>query len=166
MSKWMGTKVPLSITKPRQIIITTFGSKSATHDGQRETVMNMLPLAEPFQPHPNFDDTINRAICRSEIEGGVSLDELPTGAVLDVQTTNNLYRIESRGDGEVLISGHPDLCPSPVLVTFYGSTWGTALLKLRFIGREMRMEFRHPQRGIVRTSRVVEIRERNASKVS
>ena len=128
--------------------------------------MNMLPLTEPFRPHPNFDDAINRAICESEIEGGVSLDELPVGAVLDVQTSNTLYRIENRGDGEVLISGHPEICPTPVLVNFYGSTWGTPLLKLRFIGRDMRMEFFHPERGIVRTSRVREIHERTASEIA
>jgi hypothetical protein len=125
--------------------------------------MNMLPVAEPFQPHVNFDDAINSAICQSEIDGGVALDELPVGAVLDVQTSNTLYRIEHRGDGEVLISGHPEICPEPVLVSFHGSTWGTPLLKIRFIGRDMRMEFFHPERGIVRTSRVREIQERNGS---
>ena len=125
--------------------------------------MNMLPVAEPFQPHTNFDDAINSAICQSEIDGGVALDELPVGAVLDVQTSNTLYRIEHRGDGEVLISGHPEICPEPVLVSFHGSTWGTPLLKIRFIGRDMRMEFFHPERGIVRTSRVREIQERNES---
>ena len=125
--------------------------------------MNMLPLTEPFRPHPNFDDAINRAICQSEIEGGVSLDELPVGTVLDVQTANTLYRVENRGDGEVLISGHPEICPTPILVSFYGSTWGTPMLKVRFIGRDMRMEFFHPERGIVRTSRVRDIQERSAS---
>jgi hypothetical protein len=128
--------------------------------------MNMLPLTEPFRPHPNFDDAINRAICQSEIEGGVALDELPVGAVVDVATANNLYRIENRGDGEVLISGHPEICPTPVLVTFHGSTWGTPMLKLRFIGREMSMEFSHPERGIVRTSRVRDIRERTSAHAS
>ncbi|MBZ5632099.1 MAG: hypothetical protein LAO55_03140 [Acidobacteriia bacterium] len=128
--------------------------------------MNMLPLTEPFRPHPNFDDAINRAICQSEIEGGVSLDELPVGAVLEVQTANTLYRIENRGDGEVLISGHPGICPTPVLVNFHGSTWGTPMLKLRFIGRDMRMEFHHPEKGVVRTSRVSDIREQNASSMT
>jgi hypothetical protein len=122
--------------------------------------MNILPLAEPFRPHPNFDDAINRAICQSEIEGGVGLDELPIGAVVHVETANHLYRIENRGDGEVLISGHPEICPAPVLVRFHGSTWGTPMLKLRFIGRDMTMEFRHPKQGIVRTSRVRDIRQR------
>jgi len=128
--------------------------------------MNMLPLTEPFQPHPNFDNAINRAICQSEMDGGVSMDELPVGAVLDVQTANTLYRVENRGDGEVLISGHPEICPTPVPVVFYGSTWGTPMLKVRFIGRDMKMEFFHPEKGIVRTSRVRDIHERTASCVS
>lgn len=126
----------------------------------------MLPQTEPFRPHPNFDDAINRAICQSEIEGGVALDELPIGAVLEVQTSNTLYRIENRGEGEVLISGHPEICPVPVLVIFHGSTWGTPMLKLRFIGRDMRMEFHHPERGVVRTSRVREIHEQTAASVT
>jgi hypothetical protein len=36
------------------------------------------------------------------------------------------------------------------------------MLKVRFIGRDMRMEFFHPERGIVRTSRVREIWEHTA----
>jgi hypothetical protein len=123
--------------------------------------MNMLPMTEPFRPHPNFDDAINRAICQSEMEGGVALDELPVGAVLEVQTANTLYRIEVQEDGGVLISGHPEICPFPVLVSFHGSTWGTPMLKMRFIGYGMSMEFQHPEKGIVRTSRVREIHERN-----
>jgi hypothetical protein len=82
---------------------------------------------------------------------GVDLDELPVGALLDVETTNTVYRIENRGDGDVLISGHPDICPQPVPV------------KLHFIGRNLRMEFFHPQRGIVRTSRVTDIHALNAA---
>jgi hypothetical protein len=128
--------------------------------------MNMLPLSEPFQPHPHFDEAINRAICESEMEGGVSLDELPIGAILDVETANTKYRIENRGNGEVLISGHPDICPEPVPVYFHGSTWGTSMLKVGFVGRKMRMEFRHPERGLVRTSPVQEIRERRAEVAS
>jgi len=118
-----------------------------------------MPLAEPFRPHPNFDDSINRAICQSEIEGGVHMDELPVGAVLNVQTANTLYRLENRGEGAILISGHPEICPDPVLVNFHGSTWGSAMLKMGFVGREMSLEFSHPEKGLVRTSRVREIRK-------
>ena len=112
-----------------------------------------------FTPHPNFDDAINRAICQSEIEGGVPLDALPLGAVLLVQTMYHLYRLENRGEGEVLISGHPRFCPEPVLVQLHGSPWGTSLIRTRFIGRGLRMEFNHPDCGIVLTSRVREIQE-------
>ena len=109
--------------------------------------------------HPNLDAGIVRAIYQSEIEGGVSLNSLPLGTTLEVETKNTLYRVENRGDGEVLISGNPQFCPEPVLVQFHGSTWGTPLLKARFIGRGMQMEFAHPELGLVHTTRVREIRE-------
>ena len=112
-----------------------------------------------FTPHPNFCEEINRNICRSEVEGGVWLNNLPTGAVLEMETKNRLYRLENRGDGRMLISGHPQHCPEPLLVKVNGSTWGKSMLKLRFIGRGMHLEYRHPTRGLIRTSRIREIRE-------
>ena len=92
-------------------------------------------------------------------EGGVGVDDLPVGAVLDVETANTHYRIENRGEGKVLISGHPDICPAPVLVMFHGSMSGHAMLKAGLIAPEMNMEFLHPTRGIVRTSRVREVHQ-------
>ena len=118
-----------------------------------------LPNSDFFRPHPHFDDGINRAICRSEIDGGVALNDLPGRAVLEVETRHHVYHIENRGDGEVMISGHPEYCPEPVLVNLHGSTWGTPMIKLRFIGRGMKMEFGHPTFGVILTSRVQEIRE-------
>jgi hypothetical protein len=115
-----------------------------------------------FTPHASFSNEINRNICRSEIEGGVSLDNLSIGARLEMETKNRLYLLENRGGGQVLISGHPHYCPQPVLVNLHGSTWGTPLMKTRFIGRGMHLEYRHPTRGMIRTSRVREIRERPA----
>jgi hypothetical protein len=87
------------------------------------------------------------------------LGDLPVGAVLEVETKNRSYRLESRGDGRVLISGHPRHCPEPVLVSIHGSTWGKCMLKVRFIGRGMHLEYRHPTRGVIRTSRIREIRQ-------
>jgi hypothetical protein len=112
-----------------------------------------------FMPHPNLGDEINRKIIQSEIEGGVLLDRVPVGTVLEMETRNRLYRIENCGNHEVLISGHPRYCPEPVLVHLNGSTWGRSLLKQSFIGRGMQLEFRHPEYGIVRTSKIREIRE-------
>lgn len=94
-----------------------------------------------------------------ETEDGVYLDELPVGAIIDVETAHRTYRIENRGEGKVMISGHPSYCPEPVLVDLHGSTDGGAMLKMRFIGRGLRLEFLHPVRGIIFTSPVREIRE-------
>jgi hypothetical protein len=117
-----------------------------------------VPVPKPFMPHPNFSDEVNRNIVQSEIEGGVYLDDLSEGAVLEVETQNRWYTIVIRGRGKELISGHPQYCPDPVPVSIAGSTWGGSMLKLRFIGRGMRLEFRHPVYRTIITSRIVDIR--------
>ena len=94
----------------------------------------------------------------SQLEQGVNLDELPIGAILDVETANTMYHIENRGKGEILISGNPDICPTPVPVNFHGSLRGTSSLKAHCIAPDFSMEFRHPEKGIVRTSHVREVR--------
>jgi hypothetical protein len=114
---------------------------------------------KPYQPSPHLDDAINNAICRSEIDGGVELANLEPGAIVEVTTRHHTYTLENQGDGQVLISGHPKYCPEPVQVRFHGSTWGTPMIRRRYIGREMRMEFWHPLFGILLTSQVCEIRE-------
>ena len=69
-----------------------------------------------FMPHPNFSDEVNRNIVQSEIEGGVYLDNLPDGEVLEVETQNRGYTIVVRRGGKDLIWGHPQYCPEPVAV--------------------------------------------------
>jgi hypothetical protein len=64
------------------------------------------------------------------------------------------------GDSAALISGHPHYCPQPVLVAIAGSTWGGSMLKRRYVGRGMRLEFCHPEyRTPIVTSSIQEIRE-------
>jgi len=111
-----------------------------------------------FTPHPSLSDEVNRNIVQSEIEGGVFLDDLSEGAVLEVQTQNRSYTIVVCSHGQELISGHPQFCPYPVPVRIEGATWGGSMLKLRFIGRGMRLEFQHPVYRTILTSRVVDIR--------
>ncbi|MCW5978654.1 MAG: hypothetical protein KIT09_11280 [Bryobacteraceae bacterium] len=113
-----------------------------------------------FIPHPHLCDEINRAIIRSEIEGGVYLEDLERDCILEIRTQNRLYRLVNRGDGDAVIEGHPEFCPTPVLVKIHGSSWGGSMLKVAFVGRGMHLEFRHPgfNRPIV-TSRIVEIRQ-------
>jgi hypothetical protein len=121
----------------------------------------MGPHSDLFKPTPAFDSTVSHVISPSETDGGVVLDNLPVGTRLEVKTSSRTYEIENRGHGDVLISGHPDICPEPVLVSMHGSTWGGALLKLHYICSGMGLEFRHPTRGIVRTSKVTEVRQLN-----
>ncbi len=112
-----------------------------------------------FDPHPNLDDAVNRNIVGTEIEGGVHLRDLPPGTVLEVRTQNRSYRIVHRGCGEAWISGHPEFCPQPVLVQIHGSTWGGSMIKESYIGRGMRLEFRHPSSPPITTSCIVDIRQ-------
>ena len=118
-----------------------------------------FPKPNLFVPHPNLSDQINHNICQSEIEGGVFLDHLPVGTVLEMETTNRFYELEYRGNGTAMIAGHPKFCPEPVLVNVHGSTWGRAMLKIHFVGRGMFLGFDHPEFGVIRTSRIQEIRE-------
>jgi hypothetical protein len=112
-----------------------------------------------FQPHQNLSDEINRNIIQSEIEGGVYLRDLSYMDTLEVTTRNTRYIIVMDRDGEAWIAGHPRFCPEPVLVRISGSNWGGSMIKLHFIGRGMRLEFRHPDyEGAVVTSPIVDIR--------
>jgi hypothetical protein len=129
--------------------------------GMTDSSMDVRALtqtANVFLPHPGFSDEVNRNIAQSEIEGGVCLDQLSEGAVLEVETQHHWYTIVNRSGGVALISGHPNYCPEPVPVRIAGSTWGGSMLKLRFIGRGMHLEFCHPTYHTITTSRVVDIR--------
>lgn len=79
--------------------------------------------------------------------------------MVEVETGHTTYHLENRGDGKVLISGHPEYCPEPVLVDFQGSVGGGALLKMWRIEPGLKMAFEHPKFGVVRTSRVRSIRQ-------
>ena len=45
-----------------------------------------------------------------------------------------------------------------IFVTINGSTWGGSMIREKFVGRGMRLEFGHAVHGVVRTSRIVDIR--------
>ena len=97
-----------------------------------------------FQPHANLSDDVNSNIVQSEIEGGVFLSELQPRTVLQIQTQHHCYTALFLGDNHALIWGHPEFCPQPVPVAIAGSTWGGTMLKVRYVGRGMRLEFHHP----------------------
>jgi hypothetical protein len=116
-----------------------------------------------FVPNEHLDDTVNRRIVQSEIEGGVHLHDVRPGTVLEVMTQNRAYTLQYQGLGQALISGHPVFCPEPVLVSIHGSTWGGSMLKERYIGRGMHLEFGSPERQPITTSMIVDVREKRAA---
>jgi hypothetical protein len=119
-----------------------------------------MPVPCFFRPHPHLSDEVNRNLVQSEIEGGVRVEDLRPGSTLQVKTQNTCYRILILFGAMALISGHPLFCPRPVLITIHGSTWGGSMLKVRFIGRGMHLEFHHPEYSTpIVTSPIREIEE-------
>src|ERR1700740_2377595 len=113
-----------------------------------------------FRPHRNLSGEVNSNIVQSEIEGGVNLQNVRPGSALQIHTQHTSYNVLVLFGSLAFISGHPLYCPRPVLVAIRGSTWGGSMLKVRFIGLVLRMEFHHPEyRTPIITSPIQEIRE-------
>jgi hypothetical protein len=120
----------------------------------------LAQAASLFAPHPNLCDSVNHNVVQSEIEGGIFLKDLPAAAVLQIETQNHCYTAVLLSEDSAWLSGHPRYCPQPVLVTIAGSTWGGSMLKRRFVGRGMHLEFVHPEyRDPIVTSRLKGVRE-------
>ena len=114
---------------------------------------------QPFKPHPNLSEEINNNISRSEAEGGAYLNDLAVGKKLSVITKHHVYTIEKR-IGEFWIHGHEKYCPHPVPCYINGSTWGGSMLKMKFIGVGMHMEFRPWTSDLwVTTSEILDVKE-------
>lgn len=101
--------------------------------------------------------TLDRILELDEDGQGLYLNEVAPREILEIRTRNRTYRLENRGEGRALISGHPQFCPSPVEVKVRGSTWGGSVLKVGFIGRGMSLEYSHPKSGTVTTSTIEEV---------
>jgi hypothetical protein len=126
-----------------------------------ETLVNADLQTALFQPHANLCDRVNHNIVQSEIEGGVFLADLQPRTILFIQTQHHCYTAVFLKENQALIWGHPTFCPRPVPVSIAGSTWGGSMLKSRFLGRGMRLEFHHPAyRTPIVTSPIREIQER------
>lgn len=99
----------------------------------------------------HIDQALLDTIDSSTEENGYFLNELPIGTKLKVNTRNTEYDIEIRPrsgepdpdwlNAEVWMKGHHEYCPEFVKVNFQGSTWGSSVIKLRWVGVDMCMEF-------------------------
>lgn len=105
-----------------------------------------------------LSDEVNSNIVQSEIDGGIYVADIKVGMKLHIQTQNTLYTLENV-DGNLLISGHRQFCPTPTECNIAGSTWGGSMLKSGFIGRGMRLEFVTNKWGVIITSIIKTIDE-------
>lgn len=87
--------------------------------------------------HPQIVNNIDQ----SERDGGMWLKDVAVGDKIRVRTVNTTYVVERVGADDWLISGHHKFCPEPTPVKIAGSTWGGSMLKMRWIGVGMYMEF-------------------------
>ncbi len=102
--------------------------------------------------HPD----IEKRIAQSEKDGGVDLANLHSGRRIEVQTKHTLYIVTRDDHGYTCIEGHADYCPTPVRCQIHGSTWGTPMIKVGFIGVGMQMEYSTDEhRGTILTSTIL-----------
>lgn len=87
----------------------------------------------------------------------VDTANLPTGSAMEVHTNNNVYVVARDASGGVLVSGHPDYCPRPVIAQSIGSVLVDGSLSANHLATGARMTFVLNGRRIS-TSRIVEIR--------
>ncbi len=73
---------------------------------------------------------------------------LADSAKQEVKTGHHTYILETLRDGHMLLSGHPQYCPEAVEVDL-----------MRPLQPGSPLWFLHPVHGLVRTSRIKEIRE-------
>lgn len=86
-------------------------------------------------------------------KGGIKLSKLKPGTRVIVTTLYSTYDITIIDGQKVRVKGGKHFAEEMETI-FTGSSWGGSLLKLDWIGHDMRMEFAKPPKGL-RTSRVV-----------
>jgi hypothetical protein len=95
---------------------------------------------------------------RAELLEGVDLNRLNEGSVIDLETKSRHYRIEYLGGDQAWISGHPRLCPTPVLAQLQGSI-GHSGIESGLIRQGMHLVFRRlDDRVPVTTSEITGIK--------
>lgn len=84
----------------------------------------------------------------------VYLSSLDPGSVLEVETKHHRYRIECLRRDEVQISGHPTICPTPIVARLLGSLCNGGPVEPGLVGSGMRLVFRVDEHVTVTTSEI------------
>ena len=83
---------------------------------------------------------------------------LEPGSLIDVETASRHYRIECLGGRTIRISGHPQICPTPVVAELQGSVTSEGVLEEGVIEQGTRMAFLIGEHYPVTTSKVLNFR--------
>lgn len=83
---------------------------------------------------------------------------LEPGSLIDVETLSRHYRIECLGGSAIRVSGHPQLCPTPVVAQLEGSITREGTIENGIIERGMPLVFLLPDNVPVTTSKVLHVR--------
>lgn len=81
-------------------------------------------------------------IAQSEADGGIYTKDIKDGETIIFHTSNTKYTLRKAedGTGDFFIQGNMKYCPTPVRCRVNGSTWGGSMIKVGFIGIDMRLE--------------------------
>ncbi len=93
----------------------------------------------------------------SEVTKGVDFNSLIPGSLIDLETKSRHYKIECLGGNAVRISGHPQICPSPMPGALQGSVSRDGDMETGFIRPGKRLMFLLDEQGPVTTSRVLSV---------
>lgn len=118
--------------------------------------MTMANLTVGGLIKPQQDRTV-----RDRVEGGLDLQALSPGSVVEARTKNSVYTIRIADGGRVLLAGHPEHCPQPTEVVSVGSVLMTGAVCDGYLAPGMRMEFRVGARRVF-TSRLLSVTVVNA----
>lgn len=97
-----------------------------------------------------------------DANGGVNLNSLTVGTILEVDTRNTTYTVILHDDGYCLIWGHPEYCPQPMLVKGLGSAYTTGYFREGYLCTGMRLSFPFGDKRIS-TSSITAIRYKRGS---
>jgi len=107
--------------------------------------------------HNHLGPYIKKVLTQQEEKGGFSIDDMPPGTKLSVETANSIYEITVIDGCRITIMGgvlatggirYPDRIEG----LLNGCTFGTSLVKPKWIGEGMRMEIAHAGNQILTTS--------------
>lgn len=116
--------------------------------------------------HPgekNLDPRLLAKIKQSEKDGGVFLQEIPNGHIVEVHTGNSVYTIAviDKEKNKVAMQGNGKHLQQPTVSYLQGSTFGGSLIKVGWIGVGMHLEAQLAGGGVLTTSviQTVEIKK-------